>query len=68
MGKKCSCKAGEGGVKLSHQERLAVESSFRLRLIGPAVLDVVFASKFILAVVLGASTLLAVLLEPGGEI
>ena len=57
--------AGEGvviGVKLTH-ERLAVESSFRFRLIGPEVLDVVFLSKLVFALVLGASALSALFLD-----
>ena len=33
---------------------ITVESSFRFRLIGPKVLDVVFLSKLVFAVVLGA--------------
>ena len=44
-------------------ERLAVESSFRFRLIGPEVLDVVFLSKLVFAVVLGASALSALFLD-----
>ena len=49
-------------------KRLAFESSFRFRLIGPEVFDVVFLSKLVLAVVLGASALSVFFLDPGGEI
>ena len=57
-----------GGRRVTSNERLAFESSFRFRLIGPDVFDVVFLSKLILAVVLGASALSVFFLDPGGEI
>ena len=57
-----------GGRRVTSNERLAFESSFRFRLIGPEVFDVVFLSKLVLAVVLGASALSVFFLGPGGEI
>ena len=56
-----------GGRRVTSNERLAFESSFRFRLIGPEVFDVVFLSKLVLAVVLGASALSVFFLDHGSE-